>query len=306
MSSLSQFEVSQLPLGVVACDAGAANLIAGWSDSLPKPLFVCAEGPAEKILKKAWPFAAFVSLEELLSRARTVLTGTGWSSHLEHNARYAAQRAQIPTIAVIDHWVNYRERFSRDGIEVLPNLLVVVDEHAELLAKRFFPDIPIECWPNVYLEREIAAIEELRVREPSIPAQNILMVMEPIRKAWPGDCQQGELVAAEFFLENLGRLGIDCERAQIKLRPHPSDYQGKYDALVAHWRETLDIVVNEEVSSLAENIAWADLVAGCESYALVIALNTGLTTISMLPPHAPLCRLPHPELSHLKELIIQP
>lgn len=285
---------------MVACDAGAANLIAAWDSLLPQPLNICAEGPAKNIFSKTWPLAKFVTLEEIIASSNMVLTGTGWSSDLEHRARRCAKHAGIQTLAVIDHWVNYRERFIRDEEEILPDVIVVTDSYAELQAKQCFGHIPVAHWPNYYLDTEARKIRMMRLTEAKTPPRKILMVMEPIRGIWPGDARQGEFVAIEHFISNLYLMGIFPEQVQIKIRPHPSDEIGKYTEIVNEY-PSIDIGIIEG-TPIAEDIAWADLVVGCESFALVVALHAGVPTMSILPPQAPQCRLPHSELQHLSNI----
>jgi hypothetical protein len=88
---------------------------------------------------------------------------------------------------------------------------------------------------------------------------------------------------------------------KIRLRPHPSDPLGKYDDWPLRYPK-LDLSV-EESGALAEQIAWADWVVGCETFALVIALQAGRIAVSALPPWAPHCRLPQRELVHLRNLL---
>jgi hypothetical protein len=155
------------PLAVVACDAGAANHIAAWSSYLPKQLSICAEGPARKLFEKEWPTCEFQSLESVIASSKMLLTGTGWSSNLEHDARRLAKDDGVLTIAVLDHWVNYRERFIRNNEEILPDIIVVTDNYAELEAKRCFEkkSIQIIQWPNNYLEIEVRRINLFRQKE---------------------------------------------------------------------------------------------------------------------------------------------
>ena len=122
--------------------------------------------------------------------------------------------------------------------------------------------------------------------------------MIPVR---PGDLQQGEFVAAGYFLSNMGVLGVVPEQVQIRLRPHPSDVSGKYDEVVYN-HPSINISVSKD-SLLAEEIAWADLVVGCNSFALAVAITSGVPTMSVLPPQAPPCVLPHEGIQHLSDLV---
>ena len=57
-------------------------------------------------------------------------------------------------------------------------------------------------------------------------------------------------------------------------------------------------------TTLYDDIAKADWVVGCNSYALVIALKAKIKVASTLPPHAPDCVLPFPDILKMKDKII--
>jgi hypothetical protein len=136
------------PVSVVCHDAGAANLVFAWlrewaeAGSLDKHEF--------KLL--LLQMQLHTELSSALTGCQSVLTGTGWASSLEHDARQLAATLQIPSIAVIDHWVNYNQRFERDGVVVFPNQIWVSDGYAVELATKLFKDIKIVELPNTYLK----------------------------------------------------------------------------------------------------------------------------------------------------------
>ena len=288
------------PLAVVCHDAGAANLIISWLRGYPGQPKACMEGPARILWENAFPETGTFPLNEVLNNSASLLSGTGWASDLEHEARRLARTKGIRIIAALDHWTNYRERFVRGGELILPDELWVADTDAEAEARRCFPALPIRLRPNLYLEklaRDVAAHGPTPARsEP----RNVLYVLEPVRQDWGGGGEPGEFQALAFFLESLPALGID-EHVKIRLRPHPSDPPGKYDDWPLRYPR-LDLAV-EDGCSLAEQIAWADWVVGCETFALVIALQAGRIAVSSLPPWAQPCRLPQRELVHLRNLL---
>jgi hypothetical protein len=104
----------------------------------------------------------------------------------------------------------------------------------------------------------------------------------------------------DFFVKNLGALRLDGIPS-IKLRPHPSDAVGKYDEWIKSQR-ALNVSLNA-TSTLAESIAWADVVVGCQTYAMVVALAAGRRVISSIPPWAPPCVLPQAEICKLADLV---
>jgi hypothetical protein len=291
------------PISVVCHDAGAANLVFAWLGDWAKAgllnqhvFHMHLQGPA----KRAW-LAKPIELPHVhlhddlnaaLKEAKCVLTGTGWSSTLEHDARKLASLQRIPCIAVIDHWVNYQPRFERAGEVVLPNTLWVSDPYAADIAKQTFNGIPVIELPNVYLHNMVKAI-------PPVPhdCRNVLYVLEPIRNNW-GRGVAGEFQALDFFVQQLPQM-VGNQTVHIALRPHPSDAPGKYDAWIqaqSHLSVGLDVH-----PSLNQAIANAKWVVGAETFAMVVAEAAGRQTYSSLPPWAHRCSLPQSAIKHLRD-----
>lgn len=306
------------PVAVVAHDAGAANHILAWlRGSGADALLPSMAGPALQAWRRERGDTPQLALEQAIAGAQTVLTGTGWASDLEHEARRLARRHGKHSIAVLDHWTNYRERFERDGEQVLPDELWVSDAHALALARKLFPAIPVRQQPNAYLDGlvdEVRACEQAAAAAAAASAAGtaasgsaatrVLYVLEPIRQAWGALPEPGEFAALDFFIAGLDRLELGPQ-VEIRLRPHPSDPPGKYDA----WLARQNAVPPEGVSlaldgaaTLAQALAWAGVVAGCQTYAMVVALAAGRRVASSVPPWAPPCVLPHPDIIQLSDL----
>jgi len=280
------------PVAVVAHDAGAANIIQAWlqvegiADCRP-----AMAGPAGRIWAENFPHAPLLTLEEALVGARSVLSGTGWASDFEHRARASARARGIPSVAVIDHWVNYRERFQRDGEEILPDLVWVTDSDALAEARRAIPEVAAIERPNLYLRSQAVAAGRRPTRG------DLLFVAEPARSDW-GQGIPGEFQTLDYLAAHRDTAGIDPD-APLRIRPHPSDPAGKYDAWIAsHPGACLD-----ESADMAEALRDASWVAGLQSTALVIALEAGRPAICALPPAAPPCSLPQSGLLHLRQLV---
>lgn len=285
-----------LPLGVVCHDAGGANQILSM---LGDPAF-CAfygyfEGPARELWRRqdGLHCDAAADLPELLGKVRTLITGTGWSSRLEHDARLLARERGIRSIAVLDHWTNYRERFLRDGNLVTPDELWVVDEYALDIARQTFPGVPITMHPDRYGEQQVKRITALA----QVSGNELIYLLEPARSNW-GRGEAGEFQALRYFLDQLPNLGLPAGTT-ICLRPHPSDAPGKYDEFIGN-QEGHHIVLDH--GDLAEALSRARWVAGCQTYALTLALRAGRTVYCSLPPWAPPCQLPHHGLVHLQRI----
>ena len=102
-------------VAVVAHDAGGAELVSSYVRRIAaRKLFVLA-GPARSIFGRKEPAIECVSLEEAIRCASWVLCSTSWQSDLEGRALQLAHEARKHSVSFLDHWVNYRERFERDG-----------------------------------------------------------------------------------------------------------------------------------------------------------------------------------------------
>lgn len=284
------------PVAVAAHDAGAANLISGWlAEGTGMDVRITADGPARAIFDREWPALPTVPIEAALSGAAVLLSGTSGLSRLEHDARKMARAQSIPSIAVIDHWVNYPQRFRRGDEVVLPDAIWVGDEYAAALANQHFPGVAVHLKVNQYLARQVAEVTAAAAHQAG--ATRILYVLEPARSTWGREGLPGEFQALDFFLRRLPSLGAGAGPV-IRLRPHPEDAPGKYNqwiAAVQGYRVSLDAG-----GPLSQAIAWADWVVGCETYAMVVALKAGRRVVSSLPPWAPPCRLPYPGIEHLR------
>lgn len=293
------------PLAVVCHDAGACNVIVPWLRRPDLSLRPVMGGPAAHLFEplrspyrsRQWPAAAEPSdaaLADALDGAAMLLTGTGWASDLEHRARALARARGVFSVAVIDHWVNYAMRFERGGQTVWPDEFWVTDDEALAIARRTFPGCVVRCFDNLYLRAEVAAIA------PPPALQQVLYVLEPMRSDW-GRGVPGELQALDHFMQQRVGAGVPAS-APIRLRPHPSDAPGKYDAWIARQRAQCgagaDLALDRH-ATLAGAIGASTWVVGCESMALVVALAAGRCVHTTLPPWAPACRLPQRGIGRL-------
>jgi hypothetical protein len=283
-------------LGVVAHDAGAANIIlAGITESRVEFRGHFA-GPALNIFEAAGHPCQ--PLDDVFDVASVVIFGTGWSKY-EVSCLAKAKQLGIYCISIIDHWVNYKERFINDDLVCTPDEIWVVDEIAYGLATKIFPDVLVILKENRYLANAVESIRRLR-KSTVNRSGNILYTCEPFRKPWNDRSKSPEVQALEYAIGNISRItrGRDW---RIRVRPHPSEDISKYwflqDMLAA---EKLEYSTN---SDLSQDIAWAEVVVGVESNALVIAAAAGLPTYSSMPSSSNRdCTLPHRDVIRIREM----
>ena len=291
MLDLEMLELDS-PLAVVCHDAGAANLIFSWLKDWPGELRPFMDGPAKKMWKMAFPEHSLESnLYDVFRDAKVLLTGTGWASNLEHDARIIAADRGLYSVATLDHWVNYSQRFERDVVRQLPDMLLVADEYAESIARKIFPDIKVNSMPNLYLNEQVK-----RIGNPP-RLGNVLYLLEPVRNDWGKGCL-GEFQALDYAIKHL-HLISDCKSPKITLRLHPSESQDKYEKYLSCY----NFIELDESPDVASAINNADVVVGVESFAMTVALEAKRPVFSSLPPWAPEIRLPQEGIIQIRKLL---
>ena len=282
-------------ISLIANDAGSANLLIHFflARNL-QPAKVFMAGPALKIWDNCFPDTLIASsIKEAIIGCSIVITGTGWQTDIEHEARILAKNMNIYSIACLDHWVNYEERFWRNNEIILPDEIWVFDEYALDLATKIFLDTLIVQQQNFYLEHmlRLAKAED----EPNIP--ELLYLSEPVRNNWGQDVQ-GEFQALDYFLLNIKKLALSKEYNLI-FRSHPSENINKYKKFLEERDVKYTFDLNSDISTSLGRAKW---VVGCQTYALVVACALNKSVFSSLPPSAPELMLPHEEIKQLKYL----
>jgi len=293
-SNILFYKKINTPFAVVCHDAGGASQIAAMLRVLGhKPKWVFAVGPALKIFQRELPNIEVQSELSGFKNISAIITGSGWGSNIEHQARQEAKQAGVRSITVLDHWANYKERFKRNGDTVLPDELWVVDIFAEALARSSFPDVSVVRVTDFLTELELKRIDSISESTPS----RLLYLLEPVRSDW-GQSEPGEFQALRYFLEKWSFLKFPVA-TEIKLRLHPSEDREKYAAFIDKNRQ---LPVSYSAGTLSEDISAARWVAGCQTYAMTLALAAGRPVYSTLPPWAPPKVLPHPGIQYLREM----
>ena len=292
-------------IAVISHDAGGAEILSSYVLENDLNCIFVVEGPAQKIFERKLGSFDNHPLEQAIIQSDSILCGTSWQSDLELEALRLGRTHGKRSVAFIDHWVNYEERFHRlDGL-VLPDEIWVVDEMAEALAKRTFPNLPIRLFDNPYLKQirlELANIP--LVESTGVGTISVLYVCEPIGEhalLRHGDAHHWGYVESEalhYFLSNCSAL--DQPVGRIVIRPHPSESEGKYDWVLQEFELPIEIGGHQ---SLLSDIIESDYVIGCESMAMVVALLAEKRVISSIPPGGRPCVLPHEEIERLQDLV---
>ncbi len=286
---------------LAAHDAGGAQVLSSWALAHPEHAYrFSLEGPAISVFaEKLGPIANLDRIEaerELDRRPPDLLvTGTSWQSDMERRVRDSARGKGIRTAAYLDHWVNYRERFGFPGpwLEKLPDEIWCPDaESLEVCGRDGFPADRLVLKGNPYLDGIVAGM-----RDPAAAARpgTVLYVCEPqsehMEKAHGNPMHLGydEFTALRHFFSTVS--GWARRPGKILVRPHPSERTGKYESFLEEFRPRLIVEISGG-STLAADINGAEMVVGCESMAMVVALKMGKKVFTSIPPAGLPCRLP--------------
>lgn len=290
---------------IVAHDAGGAEVLSSYVRQHGLDCIYSLQGPALTIFeRKLGPFNNF-PLNQALRASSRLLCGTSWQSDHELSAIQLARTIGKPSVAWLDHWVNYRERFTRNGITTLPDEVWVSDPEAFTLARDLLPAVAIRQLENPYFrEIKISLQNEPRIY-PSLPGfMSVLYVCEPVREhallRYGNELHWGytEEQALRYFLSHVSALATPVNR--ILIRPHPSEDIHKYDAIATEFSLPIEI---SRGHTLTAEIANSDCIVGCNSMAMVVGLIGGKRVISCIPPEGRPCVLPQPNIINLAQLL---
>ena len=291
-------------VAIVCHDAGGAEILSSWLLRSNDICFVVAGGPAISIFGQKCVDAEKMSLVDAIEKSDWVLCGTG-ITNLERKAIKLGREKGKKTVAFIDHWVNYTERFQDDDYGlILPDEIWVGDEDALSIAKKEFPNIPIKLKINPYFEDVRSRFLNFDSTKLSTSKISILYVCEPIGvQALISHSDENyygytEVSAIKYFLENIDSLC--CDISQIIIRPHPTECYDKY-----HWVKALapEIIKFGGVKTLVEEMIEVDVVVGCETMAMVIGLIAGKRVISCIPPGGNPMQLPQAGIEKMQDLV---
>lgn len=290
---------------VVSHDAGGAEILSSYVRRCPGEYRFVLAGPAVRIFERKLGSLSILPLEAAIEESDEVWCGSGWQSRLECDAIEQARVWGRRSVVFLDHWVNYRERLTREGQLYLPDSFCVGDEYAERIANAVFPGIPVRIEPNPFL-LDIQGEFGARPLRPTDASQmsSVLYLTEPVAehaRQHEGDERSfgyTEQEALEYFLANVHRLVPAVRR--IVLRQHPAEPAGKY--WWASGKCDVPIIVGG-ARSLVEEIDDSDVVVGSETMAMVVALLSGKPVYSSIPPGGPACSLPQREIALMRDVL---
>lgn len=292
-------------IAIVCHDAGGAEILASYIKQQGIKPFYCIDGPAVNVFKRILGILKSDCLEQVIDQVDCLLCGTSWQSELEWHAIDLANKKNKKSIAFLDHWVNYRERFVRNGVEHFPDEIWVGDSYAKKIAENIFPELRISLVENPSFSNISKDISKFKKNiKPSSKGLTVLFVSdnlaESMMKQYGDERYWGytDKDALEYLLQNIDILSKSISK--VIIRPHPSEPASNYKWVSSSNRFVIEIGGDK---TLLEEVALSDVVIGAESMAMVIALMAGKRVISCIPPGGKDCSLPQDEIEIMQNLI---
>lgn len=311
----------------VCHDAGGARAIIPVVKKLRRSgtsVIALVAGPAATIWPAECPEIDFFEVpdtvplteaEKLLEvrRIDVLLSASGLYNTVEHTVRVAAQRRGRHSVAVLDSWLNYAERFQRisdRGPEKChPDQVCVMDDlsYRGMLSAGFKPDqVVITGPPNLEATvnycRSISSdqYKKWRMERGLLPNDFVMTFFSdpfyvvPDGKTITGP---GALIGPDgkslFGYTSLGiletvldELAVACEAAgrpcKLIVKPHPMEHAECLKQVMDRTKcnRWVDVRMHAE-GSAAEWIALSDAVLGMMSIALLEAALTGKPALSV-------------------------
>ncbi|KZB66866.1 hypothetical protein AUP42_15180 [Thalassospira lucentensis] len=292
-------------IGIVSHDAGGAEIITSYVQRNKLECAFCVEGPASEVVQRKLGPVKRMPLRELIVSCSWLLCGTSFLSELEWTAISLARKSGKRCAVMLDHWVNYRQRFVRQGEWHWPDELWAGDNVSARIAEEILPEVPVKLVPNAYFEDIRESIAKFpQASSCSDKGKNILYACEPLRedgkKLYNNERHWGytEEEAIIYFLKNVECI---CPKIDnITIRPHPQEDMDKYN-----WVKTeFDLPINcDKESLLFKQVAENHIVAGCATMAMVVGLIAKKRVVSCIPPGGSTIPLPHPQIENMNLLV---
>jgi hypothetical protein len=224
----------------------------------------------------------------------TVITGTSFGDYTEQWIWQACLALKIPSMAILDHWINYGVRFRNpSAVSVFPDTIIVADNDARTLAvEEGLPMERIKVWGNPYYDYLINLEKTARIQKiRNLYLENgngILMsfASEPF-SITPKNYGYNESEILKELVESTVETNSQKTPISLVVRPHPKENRENLEAFVKTFKSENTKIFVSNVENPIELIQSSDLILGMISQFLiegavmkkpVLSLQMGLST----------------------------
>ncbi|EHP29042.1 hypothetical protein SMGD1_0515 [Sulfurimonas gotlandica GD1] len=258
---------------VVSNDAGATEYISHLmlnEKEYEWNVYALEDSIASKIFKKYdIEFDSIFNLSELNNivskiQPNVIFYGTGWQVDFSNIVKNICMNTKIKSVALIDHWSNYKERFAKES---LPDTIIVMDDLANKIAKKTFNNkVNIIQLKNHFIEYMISNFSLIEHKS----LDSIVFLSQPtvVNKV--------DLDAYEYTLVETLLNFFD----NIIIRLHPSENENKFNKIIAKYPKVIVKIVKPHEEDLLITLSQSKLTIGLSSMALYISCLLNIDTVS--------------------------
>ncbi len=296
-----------MKIAFAAHDAGGAEIVSSWIlNHYANSVHALLEGPALRIFERKLPgrieHYSRDQFQATLAGADLILTGTSWASDLEKVVHQWCKTKGKRCAAFLDHWTEYRQRFTLADTSTIPEEIWVGDKYALQIAQVEFPGVLIKTERNYYLENLTQRIKAKSIEYAGDgQRERLLYCTEPTSRV--AETKTGDPLAYGYTehtaLQNMLEYlkNSDYPVQEFRLRKHPSETSEKY-AYILKYQYGFALSLSTE-EDLAEDCAWANTVVGCDSMAMAVGVLAGKKVLCSIPQGGRQLTNPFPEIQKL-------
>ena len=280
-------------------------LVATWHPGSKNAVLPVVEKLVEKGAEVSWleqsdfPDFDVLKMIDVLQQENTdiVLTGTSVQDEqtrqvIEQTLVAAAKLRGIPSLSVLDFWLNYSERFSDYGtknLAYLPDRIAVMDDLARnAMLKEGFPSHLIAVTGNPYFDSLFNQQEEFTDEDKANIRNNLridpdttlfLYASQPIRETFGMKYGYTEVEALQHLIQGIKtvRKGLNF---QFLIKAHPRENKRELERIVE--KTGIPIAVDQDYDTRRVLLA-SDVVISPFSTILIESSYLGLPSISLQP-----------------------
>lgn len=231
-----------------------------------------------------------------------IITGTSGDDKTEKYLWKAAEKLNIPSLAILDQWVNYGIRFSEFEVDeidkysqkkehkFLPTKILLMDEIAKKEAiNAGLPPEKLVVTGQPYFETLIKKAEILskdnNVRSKlNINSDDLLITFasQPISEQYKlNDFGYNEITILDNLIKALNSFYIK-NNIYLLIRPHPKEVLEKYDNFKLSAKGNLKIIVDNKLNQFETMVA-SDVICGMFSMIMIesVILNKPVISIQI-------------------------
>lgn len=272
-----------------AHDPGGAHTLLPLIEPLNEQgynLVIYGKGPALDIIPNVIEYSQ--NTDDLIKRIMPdfVLTGTSANDLTEKELRKSAKKFNIPSLAILDSWINYN-RFTKYScnelnklkstkkyakLEYLPDYIIVMDNYAKQeMIKEGIPENIIYPLGNphfLFVKQKFDKLKTDNIRNELLNGKEKLIL-------WASECLI-EDYGQGFEIEALKDvIDIIPKNTQLIVKPHPREKNDKFD----NFKNIENVSIIKDICPY-KLIKSADLVMSMTSMVLIESIIAGKHTLS--------------------------